>query len=99
MSFQPLSEAQILERLEIPGEWQPMPNDFPKSMRSISGKLGNDYWLVVEHDPFPGQNVDMGYDGTFTSGEGHMYRLPYALAKTAYLKGRAALDVQAKQND
>jgi hypothetical protein len=75
-----------------------MPNDFPDNMRSISGKVGKDYWLVVEHDPFPGQDVDMGYDGTYTTGDGHMYRLPYDVAKAAYLKGRADLDSQAKQN-
>jgi hypothetical protein len=98
VSFVPLTAEQILQRLNTPGVWQEMTSDFPDKMRSISGKLGDDLWIVVEHEPFPGQTVDMGYDGTFTTPPAHMYRLPYDVAKAAYLKGRAYLDSQAKQN-
>lgn len=96
-----LSEAEILNRLHNGGEgtWKPMTNDFPEQMTAIEGMVGQDRWLVVEHVPFEGQNVDKGYDGTLTIPPGTFYRLTYDVAKAAFLKGKAWLDKQPKKTD
>jgi hypothetical protein len=95
-----LNEAEILARLHsADGEWKPMPNDFPENMTAIEGMVGQDRWLVVEHTPFEGQNVDKGYDGTLTIFPTTFYRLTYDVAKAAFLKGKAWLDKQPKKTD
>lgn len=76
-----------------------MPNDFPDKMLAISGTIGQDRWLVVEHEPFEGQDVDKNYDGTLTILPGTFYRLTYDIAKAAFLKGKAWLDKQPKKTD
>ncbi len=94
MSF--LNAAEIEKLLEKDGTWTEIPvKEFPDKMRAISGVLGKDRWLVVEHDGFDGGAPGLGYDGTLVVFPGHMYHLTPEIARTAYSKGRRWLDEHA----
>lgn len=98
-----LNAEDLMRLLNKEGDWQwqALPNDFPDKMRALSGRIGQDTWLVVEHDPFEGQNMPEGefsYDGTVVLPPSHVYHLTYDIAKAAYLKGKAFLDAQKKTN-
>jgi hypothetical protein len=98
-----LTAEEILKLLDVPGTWQVGPkNDFPDKMRAILGRLGDNVWLVVEHDAFDGQELppgEFGYDGTLVVPPAHVYHLTYDVAKAAYQKGKAFLDAQAKTKE
>lgn len=99
-----LTEKQLLEKANqvcATESWQELGNDFPDKMRSISGMVNGDRWLVVEHEPFPGQDIpsgQFGYAGTVTLANGHVYSITYDVARAAYLRGKAFLDKQKLQN-